>query len=152
MRPPPPPQNVKKSGKLFIWILALSLARAVMYLSSNGGQNLAISFLDKINFFFLCFIYRCFVGNVAVSVWLASVWLISAVITLTEWRLSLWMPIGHYGLYGPYLYDYHLYYPAHQCVNVWPYQSMYESMYYIQSYLSFFLLLKLFLLYFLVVK
>ncbi len=26
------------------------------------------------------------------------------------------MVVGHYGLYGPYLYDYHLYYPAHQCV------------------------------------
>ncbi len=73
-------------------------------------------------------------------------------------------------LYGPYLYDYHLYYPAYQyvitdiliaiIVNGWPYQcisgnqSMYVSMYYIQSYFfSFFLLLlKLFLLYFLVVK
>jgi len=35
---------------------------------------------------------------------------------MTEWGLSLWMPIGHYRLYGPYLYDYHLYYPAHKCV------------------------------------
>ncbi len=24
--------------------------------------------------------------------------------------------MGRYGLYGPYLYDYHLNYPTHQCV------------------------------------
>ncbi len=62
-------------------------------------------------------------------------------------------------LYGPYLYDYRLYY-THQCVitdiltaisvNIWQHQCMYVSMYYIQNFLfiSYFLLLKLFLLYF----
>ncbi len=93
----PPPQNSKKkSGKLFIWILALSLWRTLWSTCHVMGRNLAIGFLDKINLFFsmfLIYMYVCFVGNVALSLWLSSVWLISAVITLTEWGLSLWMTI-----------------------------------------------------------
>ncbi len=28
------------------------------------------------------------------------------------------MPMGRYGLYGQYLYDYYLNYPTHQCVII----------------------------------
>ncbi len=67
-------------------------------------------------------------------------------------------PIGRYGLYGPYLYDYHLNYRTSVCdywltaisVNVWPYQGMSDnqSMYYKQSYFfSLFYYLNIFLLY-----
>ncbi len=63
-------------------------------------------------------------------------------------------------LYGPYLYDYHLYYPTYQCVitdiltaisvNVWPYQCMsgnqsmyvctkYKVIFFLSFFLSFFL-------------
>ncbi len=62
------------------------------------------------------------------------------------------MPIGCYGLYGPYLYDYHLNYPAHKCVSInsnqceclalseYVWQSEYLHEYvlaYIQVYLDF---------------
>ncbi len=165
--------------KLFIWILALSREGCDLRCDTRHtmgaelsdllfGQNkpLPVFFFSK---FWIC-VYVCFVGNVAVSVWLASVWMIINVITLTEWGLSLWMLIGRYGLYGPYLYDYHLNYPAHQCVITDYQQSvcifgyisvclairvcMWVCTAYIQSYfcLYLFLLLKLFLLYFFLVK
>ncbi len=60
--------------------------------------------------------YLCFVGNVAVSVWLVSVWLIISC-DYSDWMTAITMNADrHYELYGPYLYDYHLYYPTHQCV------------------------------------
>ncbi len=114
----------KKSGKLFIWIWR-SFARAVTYLSSDGAE-LSDRLLDKNKpyFFFLHFSYIC----MCVLWGMCCICMISfcvdesAVITLNE---------GYEWLYGPYLYHYHLYYPAHQCVitdiltaisvNVWPY-------------------------------
>ncbi len=108
----------KKKRKIVIWIWH-SLTRAVTYLSSDG-----LGFLDKIFFFFNIF-------NICVCVFCGECGCIcmisfcvdeSAVITLNE---------GYEWLYGPYLYHYHLYYPARQCVitdistaicvNVWPY-------------------------------
>ncbi len=64
--------------------------------------------------------------------------------------LSLWMPIGRYGLHGSYLYDYHLNYPvlisvwlltnSNQCeclaISVYVWQSEYVLAY-IQSYFFF---------------
>ncbi len=84
------------------------------------GGGLIDQLFGQNNPFLFCFniVYVCFVGNVAVSVWLAYVWLIISC-DYSDWiGLSLWMPIGCYGLYGPYLYDYHLYYPTHQCVII----------------------------------
>ncbi len=65
------------------------------------------------------------------------------------------MLMGHYGLYGSYLYDYHLNYPTHQCeclaILVYVWQSEYEREYvleYVLVYIQSILLLKLLLLYF----
>ncbi len=108
--------------------------------SPKGYKVLAVTFV--------IYVYLCFVGNVAVSVWLVSVWLIISC-DYSDWMTAITMNADrHYGLYGPYLYDYYLYYHTSACdcwllppisVNVWQYQcmsgnqSMYVSMYYIQS-------------------
>ncbi len=114
---------MKKSGQLFIWTLARSPegcdTRCDVPVIWWGG-GLSDRLFGQNNPFLFCFniVYVCFVGNVAVSVWLAYVWLIISC-DYSDWiGLSLWMPIGCYGLYGPYLYDYHLYYPTHQCVII----------------------------------
>ncbi len=96
-----PPKKVKnKSGKLFIWILALSregcdarFDTPVMW----WGWNIASGFLDKINLFFF------YIFNIYVCVFCGErgcICMISICTQYSDWiGLSLWMPIGRYGLY-----------------------------------------------------
>ncbi len=103
MRPSPQKSGGKKAEKLFIWILALS---------RNGcdapviwwGRDLVICFFPPTFFIFVCLSF------VAVSVWLASVWLIISC-DYSDWMTAITMKADRpLWLYGPYLYDYHLYY------------------------------------------
>ncbi len=154
----PSPQKSEKKAKHCLFEFWRSLAMAVTHLLSDGGRNLAIGFLDKINLFFPTFfiyVYLCFMGNVAVSVWLASVWLIiscdysdwmTAINMNADWPLwNIW-PISVWlsSLFPrTSVCDYWLL--STICVNFWQYQcisgyqSMYVSMYFIQS--NFFLFL-----------
>ncbi len=100
-----------------------ALARLLWRTCHLMGAELSNRLFGQNKPFVFCFFYMCvfhtymFVSFVAVSVWFCiCVADNQCVLTLTEWQLSEWMLISHYGLYGPYLYDYHLYYPAHQCV------------------------------------
>ncbi len=115
----PSPQKKRKIVYLNSGALSRGLWRTRWRTCHLMWRNLAIGFLDKINLFFsqfFIYVYMCFVGNVTVTVWLASVWLIISC-DHSDWMMAISMNADRpLWLYGPYLYDYHLYYPAHQCV------------------------------------
>ncbi len=96
---PPPPKIVKKKRQI-VYLNSRALSRGLWRTLWSTCHVMRAELSDWLfgqnkPFFIICFWYVCvcFVGNVALSVWLASLWLISAVITLTEWGLSLWMTI-----------------------------------------------------------
>ncbi len=83
------------------------------------GRNLAIGFLDKICVFF-CFVFFTFF-YICVFVFCGECGCIcmnSICVADISCDYSDWMRAmnAYEWLYGPYLYDYHLYDPAHQCV------------------------------------
>ncbi len=109
-----------KKRKLFIWILALSCNGCDARCEAPviwWGWNLAISFLEKINLFFFNIFHIC------VFLFCGCICTISICVTdnqhaYSEWQLSVWMLIGHYGLHA-HICMIMICITAHQRVILW---------------------------------
>ncbi len=110
MKPPPPK---KQKNRLFEYSrsLARAVAHAVTYLSSDGaelsdrlfGQNKPFYFFNIFNICVCVFCGECgFICMISICV-------------ADNQLLLIWLNEGYEWLYGPYLYDYHLYYRTSVC-------------------------------------
>ncbi len=116
MRPPPPKKWKQNAGKYVFWILALSRG---LWRSHLIRAELSDRLLEKIILFLFIFF------NICVCVFCGECGCIS-VITICVDDNQLWLLWLNEGsmnadwplwLYGQYLYDYHLYYPANHIVS-----------------------------------
>ncbi len=121
MKPSPLKNGKNKRKIVYLNSRALSrgLWRTLWHTCYVMGRNLAIGFLDKICFFFVFFCFYIFYICVFVfcgecgCICMNRICVADISCDYSDWMRAM---NAYEWLYGPYLYDYHLYYPAHQCV------------------------------------